>query len=105
MVKKFKIPWAAWREPEFLELTFPDLWNVSLYKMNGSDVPELKGKEIEKSILNPIGTQKISELAKDKSDVVIVVDDMTRPTPISKIIPYVLNELKDLFSKRKRLDL
>ncbi|MFX1363389.1 MAG: nickel-dependent lactate racemase [Promethearchaeota archaeon] len=96
MVKKFKIPWAAWREPEFIELTFPDLWNVSLYKMNGSDVPELSEKEIEQSILNPIGTQNISKLAKDKSNIVIVIDDMTRPTPISKILPYVLNELKQV---------
>ncbi len=93
MVKKFKIPWATWREPEFLELTFPDSWNISLYKMNGSDVPELKEEEIKKSILNPIGAPKISELAKDKSNVVIVIDDMTRPTPVSKIIPYVLEEL------------
>ena len=93
MVQKFKIPWAAWRQPEFLELTFPDLWHISLYKMNGSDAPELKEEEIKKSILNPIGSPKISEIAKDKSNVVIVIDDMTRPTPVSKIIPFVLEEL------------
>ncbi|MFX1574799.1 MAG: nickel-dependent lactate racemase [Promethearchaeota archaeon] len=95
MVKNYKIPWAAWREPEFLELTFPDSWNTSLYKMNGSNTPELKAEEIKKSILNPIGTPKISELGKGKSRVVIVIDDMTRPTPVSKIIPYVLEELNE----------
>ncbi|MFX1312505.1 MAG: nickel-dependent lactate racemase [Promethearchaeota archaeon] len=96
MINKFKVPWAAWRDPEFLELTFPNSWNVSLYKMNGSDAPELKAEEIRNSILNPIGTPKISELGKDKTNTVIVIDDMTRPTPISKIIPYVLEELKQV---------
>ncbi len=103
MVKKFKIPWAAWREPEFLELTFPDSWDISLYKMNGSNVLELKEEDIKKSILNPIGTPKISELAKNKSNVVIVIDDMTRPTPISKIIPYVLEELKKVDIKKDQI--
>ncbi|MFX1297466.1 MAG: lactate racemase domain-containing protein [Promethearchaeota archaeon] len=94
MVKTFKIPWAAWREPEFLEISFPDSWEISLCKMNGADNPELTGDKIKESILNPIGTSRLSELAKGKEKIVIVVDDMTRTTPISKIIPYVLEELE-----------
>ena len=30
MGNKYKIPWAAWREPDYLELEFPDSWDVSL---------------------------------------------------------------------------
>ena len=91
MVKTFKIPWAAWREPEFLEISFPDSWDVSLCKMNGG--PEIDDNKIKESILNPISTSKLSELAKGKEKIVIVVDDMTRTTPISRIIPHVLEEL------------
>lgn len=93
-MKKIKVPWAAWREPEFLELTFPDSWDIINCTMEGSGTQELSGIEIENSILNPIGTPKLSELAKEKKNVVIVIDDMTRPTPISKILPSVLEELK-----------
>jgi len=93
MVQSFKIPWAAWRDPKFLELTFPDSWDVSACRMNGADGPILSDKEIKQSIINPIGTLKISELALGKDTVVIVVDDMTRTTPVSRIIPHVLEEL------------
>ncbi|MBY8986184.1 MAG: DUF2088 domain-containing protein [Candidatus Lokiarchaeota archaeon] len=103
MVKSYKIPWAVWREPEYLELTFPELWDVKLCNMNGSGVSELSGTEIKDSIVNPIGTSKISELAVGKDNVVIVVDDMTRPTQISRILPYVLDELKIANIKRNQI--
>ncbi len=92
MVKSFKVPWAAWREPKFLKLDFPDSWNVSVCKMNGG--PELTNEEIKNAILSPIGTPKLSDLAKGKEKIVIVIDDMTRTTPISKVIPFVFEELE-----------
>ncbi len=95
MVKTFKIPWAAWRDPDFLELSYPDSWDVSSFRMNGADGPVLNSDEINRSIVNPIGTPKLSELAVGKEKVVIVVDDMTRTTPVSLIIPHVLEELKE----------
>ena len=94
MVNEFKIPWAIWREPELLELTFPKAWDIKLFNMNGAGVSELSKDEIRDSILNPISSSKISELANGKENVVIVVDDITRPTQISKILPHVLDELK-----------
>ena len=94
MVKSFKIPWAAWRDPDFLDLSFPDSWEITACRMNGADGPVLNDNEIKQSILNPIGTLKISELATGKEKVAIVVDDMTRTTPVSRIIPHVLEELK-----------
>ena len=94
MVKEFDVPWAAWREPETIKLTFPDNWDVSLCKMNGADAPELSQDDIRSALNNPIGTPKLSELAKGKEKVVIVVDDMTRTTPVSRIIPSVLEELE-----------
>ena len=93
MVKSFKIPWAAWRDPDFLELSFPDSWDITNCRMNGAGGPVLNDHEIKQAISNPIGTPKISELAKGKETGVIVVDDMTRTTPVSKIIPHVLTEL------------
>jgi len=93
MVNSFKIPWAAWRDPEYLELSFPNSWNVTACRMNGADGPTLNDNDIKQSILNPVGTKKISSLAKGKKTIVIVVDDMTRTTPVSRIIPHVLEEL------------
>ncbi|TXT58424.1 MAG: hypothetical protein BAJALOKI1v1_1660002 [Promethearchaeota archaeon] len=86
-----KIPWAAWRAPEHLELNFPEDWDISVCRMNGNS--EIDDANIEESILNPIGAQRIAELAKDKEKVVLVVDDMTRTTPIYRLMPYILDEL------------
>ncbi|MFX0028894.1 MAG: nickel-dependent lactate racemase [Candidatus Hermodarchaeota archaeon] len=94
MTQTFKIPWAVWKEPGFINLDFPASWDISLYEMEGAKYGELSEVEIKSAILNPIGTLKLSELAKEKTKVVIVIDDMTRPTPIYKILPAVFEELK-----------
>jgi len=101
LVKKIKVPWAAWREPEYLELTFPDSWDVTECKMN--DGPELTATQIKDGLLNPIGTPRLSELAIDKEKVVIVVDDMTRSTPVSKIMPFILEELESAGITREQI--
>ena len=103
MVKEFEIPWAAWRDPENLKLTFPDSWDVELCRMNGADAPELTDEQIEEAILNPIGTVRISQLAKGKEKVVIVVDDMTRTTPAYRILPYIFEELKKVNIKKDQI--
>jgi hypothetical protein len=56
MVKQFKVPWAAWREPLYLELEFPNSWDVSVCKMKDADAPELSSEDIRNRVLNPIGT-------------------------------------------------
>ena len=94
MEKKFKIPWAAWREPKYLDLIFPEKWDVSMCRMNGADFPELEPEEIKRAILNPIGTPQLSELARGKNSTAIVVDDMTRPTQAAKILPFIFEELE-----------
>ena len=44
-------------------------------------------------MLTPIGTPRIAELAKGQESAAIIVDDLSRPTPASKIIPFLLREL------------
>lgn len=94
MVKMFKIPWATWREPKHLELNFPDDWNISMLRMDGADNPELTNEEIKKGIVNPIGTPRLSDIATGKENAVIVIDDMTRTTEPSKILPFIFEELE-----------
>lgn len=49
-------------------------------------------KLVKDRLQHPIGTKKISELVKKGDKVVIVADDITRPTPTDKLIPPLLNE-------------
>ncbi|MDE0552876.1 MAG: lactate racemase domain-containing protein, partial [Candidatus Poribacteria bacterium] len=41
----------------------------------------------------PIGTSRISELAKGKKSAAIIVDDLSRPTPAATVVPFLLREL------------
>jgi nickel-dependent lactate racemase len=49
--------------------------------------------EIERALSQPIGTQRLSEIAKEGNKVAIVVDDATRPTPSHIMIIPLLDEL------------
>lgn len=52
-------------------------------------------KSVEESLLNPIGTLPLLDLVKKKmpEDVVIIVNDVTRPTPYNYILPPILGTL------------
>lgn len=51
--------------------------------------------EIRKALANPIGTQRLREIAWGKRSVVIVVNDITRPTATYKLLPPLLDELQE----------
>ena len=49
--------------------------------------------EVERALREPIGTKKLSEIAKIGDKVAIVVDDATRVTPSYLMVPPLLDEL------------
>ena len=49
--------------------------------------------EIKRALINPIGSKKLSELVHPHEKTVIIVSDITRPTPSSKLLPPLLKEL------------
>jgi nickel-dependent lactate racemase len=83
-----------WYGDTTLELELPDDWDVTVCGMGGEKKPALKRNQISSALRNPIGTNPLSKLAEGKKEVVVVFDDMTRPTKISEIAPSVLEELK-----------
>jgi len=93
-IMKVKIPQLLWYGNTEMELSFPNSWSIFFCPMKGGEKKKLKTKEIEKAFLNPIGSKPIQELAKGKKEVVILFDDMARPTPIYEIVPFVLRELE-----------
>jgi len=103
MTKLISIPWAAWRDPKSIDLKFPDKWQVNICRMKGAENIALTDDEIKDSITNPIRTPRISELARGKNNIVIVVDDLTRTTPVFRIIPYVIEELNSVGINREQI--
>ena len=52
-------------------------------------VPDQK-HVIQEALENPIGTAKLEDLLKPQDSIIIMVDDITRPTPAAKILPFIL---------------
>jgi len=49
---------------------------------------------VKNALENPIGSAKLSELAKDKKNIVIIASDHTRPVPSKIIMPLMLEEIR-----------
>jgi nickel-dependent lactate racemase len=51
-------------------------------------------EEIHSALSNPLGSKKLEDLVSSGEKVAILFDDHTRPTPISKIAPIILDKLE-----------
>ena len=81
----------AWYGDEELTLNFPSGWEVET--LGPKDAPVLSDAQIARAFAEPIGTSRISTLAKGKKSAAIIVDDLSRPTPAATVIPFLLREL------------
>ena len=83
----------AWYGDEELTMNFPTDWEVEV--LGPKDAPALSDTQIERAFAEPIGTPRISESAKGKKSAAIIVDDLSRPTPAWRVIPFILRELAE----------
>ncbi len=90
---KVKFPYGK----DFLEYDFE---NSELIGVLESSIEEYKplgsATELVKAAMeSPVGSPKLSELAKGKKNIVIIASDHTRPVPSKVIIPPMLSEIKE----------
>ena len=102
-MKKISIPSRLWYENKEWELTLPDRWEVDNLSPPGFDKPKLAPEQIRKNIDHPIEGPTLKEMAKGKKQAVIVFDDMTRPTPVKEIAPYILESLHRAGMKKEQI--
>jgi nickel-dependent lactate racemase len=82
---------GAWFGDEPLTLTFPKDWEVTV--VAPPDDPALDADAIKARIAQPIGAPRLAEVASQRSRAAILVDDLTRPTPVAALLPPLLEEL------------
>jgi nickel-dependent lactate racemase len=76
------------------QFSLPKSWNL----ISAEDKPPVPGvanpmEEIRRALDHPIGSPKIEELARPGMDVVLLFDDLQRPTPVHLALPEILNRL------------
>lgn len=93
MTQRISLPQLPWHGPKELILAIPENWRLEICNFAGHNTEPLRDDQIGFSLHNLIGKPSIRQLAKGKKEVVILFDDMYRVTRISKIVPFILEEL------------
>ncbi|MBC7237189.1 MAG: DUF2088 domain-containing protein [Chloroflexi bacterium] len=90
-MKTVSVPWSMWYENTTFDLTFPDSWDVQVSEMKGG--PDIGDEGIRRALAEPIGAPRLRDAARGRRDAAILIDDLTRPTPCYRVLPYILEEL------------
>jgi lactate racemase len=80
----------AWYGDQLVPLRFPDTWEVVTHRPRTP--PPLRDDDLRQALRQPRGQPPIRVLARGRDRPVIVVDDCTRPTPVDRVLPLILEE-------------
>ncbi len=77
-----------------IDFPIPKEWNL----ISSEDRPPVRGvadpmEEIRRALDHPVRSPKIEEMAKPGMDVVLLFDDLQRPTPVHLALPEMMNRL------------
>ncbi len=90
---------------ETIELEIPKKNLCFNLSRNDFPAPENEEDEIRRAMENPVGSDRLKDLATSDSSVVIMVDDRTRMTPQKRILPFIIKELNEAGVKDDRITL
>jgi nickel-dependent lactate racemase len=89
--KTITFPWAD----EAISLSLPGSWhlNGTLEPAPQPGIEDPRGA-VRRSLEAPVGSPRLRDLVEEGMRVALVIDDLSRPTPIHLILPPVLEELR-----------
>jgi nickel-dependent lactate racemase len=90
-LKKVVLQSGAWLSENSFTIDFPADWELMV--LGERDIPPLTKAQIRKKIIDPIKSPRLSSLAESKKNAVIIIDDISRPTPTSLVLPIIIAEL------------
>ena len=91
-MQKFAVPFG--KEKINFELSDEQVAGVLVSHAHEYKAPKSEEELVADALANPIGSPKLSELAKGKKTCVIISSDHTRPVPSHVIMPQLLAELR-----------
>lgn len=84
---------AAWYGDFPIDVPVPDSWRLSSCRPQTG--PPLTDAQIADRLESPAAQAPIRDLARGRTRVAIIVDDLNRPTPAARVIPTILNHLRE----------
>ncbi len=86
------IPWGAWYGDSLLELSFPSQWEIDMCRI--ADSLRLEDEDIGRAFRNTFGANSLRSLATGKQNVVVAIEDITRPAKLERVLQNVIHELQ-----------
>jgi len=74
-------------------LTIPDDMHPRVFSLPAYQPPAEGLELVQAALSNPLGASPLRELAAHKNSVLIVSDDVSRPTPVREFVELILDEL------------
>ncbi len=87
---KVKLPYGK----EEIELELPENADVLVSKAGQLKREKSQEELVQEALENPIGSARVSELAKGKKKIVVITSDHTRPVPSKVTLPIYLKEIR-----------
>jgi lactate racemase len=75
-----------------IELRLPDSWRIRVCAPKV--LPTLSDEQLRQCFAAPIGASRLREIAHGKRSAAVVVEDVTRPMRVDRVVPIVLEELE-----------
>ncbi len=82
---------GAWYKDAPVTYNFPENWDVEIFSVKKSPVLDIR--QVRSNIDNPVGAEKIRILAKPGMKVLLISDDIVRPTRTDIVIPVLIEML------------
>ena len=92
-MKTFNVPYAK----GFVDINIPDQNIAGVLESKAHSYKAELSQEalVEHALDNPIGSQRLEELVKGKSNMVIITSDHTRPVPSKITMPILLRRIRE----------
>jgi nickel-dependent lactate racemase len=81
--------------PDVKPLLLDGSHDVRVFELPEYSAGVVGSAAVAKALREPIGTPRLAELARGKRSALVVVDDVSRPTPAHTFVSLVLEELKE----------
>ena len=80
--------------PEMGPVNVPEKNLLGIFSPSVLKIEETESEIIERAFSQPIGSEPLSRLLKGRKNVLVIVDDFTRTTPVRAILPRLLEEME-----------
>lgn len=84
---------GAWYSDEALTLDFPPEWNITVFRP--ATPPPLTDRQIVEALERPSGQSPIRQICRGRSRPLVIIDDLNRPTPVARVMPFLLKHFHD----------